>query len=480
MTDSKKIIISVLGLTFIYINTSLFLFYQNWILSPLSYIVSSIFLLYSVFQFRKIEVEKDDKIRKVNLMSILLISIVLTLISGISGFGGISTFDINHHLQKVVDISQLDWPIYYSEPNTFASYYFGFYLLPGLLNSFLGNVKIITFFWDSLGLFIGIFWILIFFNSSLLRAVFVFCHSGLLSIIFPILNQEILFYSKYFYFSDVPWFLLPNYLSLRWVPNQFIYSLILVGVLLNFVNTKNIYYLTTLIISGLFWAPFPTLFIGIFYVVKLSNNFREKSQMFGYDSFCYIVINLFLLSFVFLLLVSNETSQSFTFSITSTERFVEYLYLTIFEVLVFYLLIKKEYRKRADVVIAFVILIFLPLFKLGNANDLYARGSVPMILILFLYFIKSIDFTYLLHFRNVTRIILIVSLSFLPAKYFVYGLVNFKIDLEYKKSRDVYTLIKKDYQSKKIADQYLINSNSIFYRYLLNKSNVRNSELKSF
>ena len=464
----------VLIIIFLYINSSLFLFFLNWISTPYSFLISFVFLGYSVSQFLSINLVHYPVFNRNHLYWIGFISLVLTVVSGISGLGGLPQFDINHHLHKIVDIGKLTWPIYYFDPRSFASYYFGFYTVPGLVYTFFGNVKLVAFCWELLGVYIGLFWIYLFFNKSILKTALVFGHSGLLSIIMPLFKNESLFTSKYFSFSDIPWFLLPNYFTLRWVPNQFIYGVIAIGLFLYFRKTKNLIYISTIVIAGFFWAPFVSLFFGLIYFVSLIHCLYRGYIAWDKNLVYHLVINSFLLSIIFLYLISNQTSQSIIFLIDSKQRIINYCLVLFLEVLVFYSLIQKKYKLRIELLVALVSLITLPLFKLGNGNDLFARGSFPMIFIVFLYFIKSIKFNTTL--VNIKRIVLLLLISILPAKYLIHSVLNFSFKLDFKESRDVYIAIKRDYQSKKVADQYLMNSNSFFYKYLLKKDSINCSD----
>lgn len=469
MNTKKLILIS----TFIYVNISLFLFYQTWVSSPYSFFTSMIFVGFTIFQIKKINIEHIAVVGKRDLILLSVLSLVLILASGVSGLGGIPAFDINHQLQKVVDAGHLKWPIYYREPASYASYYYGFYLIPGLIYSIIGNVKLVMLVWETLGTFLGLYWIFLFLNSNILKTVLVFSHSGLLSILAPLVKQESLIFSRYFYFSDVPWSLLPNYLSLRWVPNQFAFCLIIVGMFLYFRNTKNILYLSTLFISGFFLAPFVSFFVGIIYLSKLAIIFREKLSNQKKEVLSFLIVNGFLVIFLLFYLISNKTSQSFEFQLNTTERIRNYLLLILIEVLILYSFIYKKYRKLMEVRIALVILFLIPLYKLGHYNDFYARGNLPMILILFLFFLKSLKFD--ISYKNLCRLTFIVLMSITPVKYFFYAMSGFSLNTTFKESENVHTLLMKDFQSKDIADQYLMNSNSIFYKYLLNKPTIESN-----
>lgn len=457
------------AMTYLYINLPIALFYLFWLKNPWAITAFLLFAGYSVYQVRTIRSEEYNfHFKWSEILKILGLCIVLIVVSGVSGVGGASTFDTAHHLQKVYDLSHTELPVYYQNASAYASYYYGFYIVPGLLVNFVGNITPVLFLWELCGMFIGLSWLYMLLKRNFLHLILLFLVSGLLSFLVPLFNLENILLSPYFYFFDTRWNLLPMYLSLRWVPNQFIYTIILTGVVM-YLKPGDLLKASTLLISGLFWAPFSALAIGIIFLIRVwPVLIKEKLPSLS----VFLLVNAFFVAFIFLYLLANQTSNALEFTLTDPSRILNYLSLICFEILIFYSLTEPRYRQKTELKVTLAILVLLPLIKLGEGNDLFSRASLPLLLILYIYFIKS--FSYKTRKRPY-RIAVMLLVSLLPLKYIGDNVRKFSTEPFYvpSPSIDTYNLIKKDYQSQKIADQYLMNPNSIFYRCLLDKTAVK-------
>lgn len=456
-------------MTYLYVNLPLALFYLFWLRAPWAIAAFLFFSGYMIYQVLHVGADKYNfYFTWPEILKILGLGTVLILVSGVSGIGGGSAFDISHHIQKVFDFSQSGLPIYYKNASAYASYYYGFYIVPGLLLNFLGNITTVFFLWELGGMFIGLSWLYLILNRNFLYLILLFLVSGLLSFLVPLLKLENFLFSPYFYFHDTRWNLLPMYLSLRWVPNQFIYTVILTGVVL-YLKPRDLPNASTLLISGLFWAPFPALIIGIIYLIRVMPVLvREKAPVLC----IFLLVNAFLVSFIYLYLIANQTSSSLEFTLTDSSRILNYAGLVCFEILVFYWLTEPRFRQKPEMKVVVGLLILLPLVKLGVGNDLFSRASLPLLLILYIYFIKSFSYR---TGKRPYRIVVMVLVSLLPLKYIGDNIRKFSLKPFYVPSAkiDTYNLIRKDYQSQKVADQYLMNRNSVFYRCLLDKNTFK-------
>ncbi len=454
----------LIGLSFLYINVPLVLFYVYWLKWYWILPTVGLFSAYSLYQVYQL---KSPSFTVGEVLKLLGISLALVLVSGISGVGGKSTFDVIHHLQKVYDFSQSSLPIYYDRPSAYASYYFGFYIVPGLILGFMNNITLVMGMWEWLGMFLGLSWIYLVLKRNFLLLLLLFFMSGLLSLLFPLLQGDNLLTSPYFYFKDTRWNLLPMYLSLRWVPNQFIYTLIVTGMIL-YLPAKKLVHLSTLFLAGLFWTPFPTVALGCVYLLRIFPVLRASTWRFLVQFFS---VNLFLAAFLILFLLANQTSTGMEFTLISADRWKNYFLLIGAEILVFYALLEARYRKRKITTLVLLLLLFLPLLKLGVGNDLYSRASLPVLMILYLYFLKSLTATSVL---QGVRILVLLCGALLPLKYVGDNLLQFSMKPHYTpdKMYDTYDLIRRDYKSKTTADQYLMDQKSVFYKYLLDKKKV--------
>ncbi|MDT4875826.1 hypothetical protein FQZ97_1112240 [compost metagenome] len=148
-----------------------------------------------------------------------------------------------------------------------------------------------------------------------------------------------------------------------------------------FLKPRDLVNTSTLLISGLFWAPFPALILGIIYLVRVVPALvKEKIASIS----IFLVVNAFLISFIFFYLTANQTSNSLEFTLTDSSRILNYLSLVCFEILIFYWLTERRYRQKTEMKVVLGILIILPLIKLGVGNDLFSRASLPLLLILYI------------------------------------------------------------------------------------------------
>ncbi len=453
------------ALAVLYVNIPLVLFYYYWLVNPWKILTATLFTgltFYQIFASSNIQIQ----ISAFEKTKIFLLTAALMLVSGITGIGGSSTLDLIHHLQKTYDFSSKSLPIYYDNPSAFASYYFGFYIVPGLILKHVSNIHLLLGIWEMLGLYLGLTWLYLICKRNFYHILLLFFISGVLSFIMPLLEGKNLLSSSYFYFYETRWNLLPMYLSLRWVPNQFIYTLIVTGIVL-YLRPKELVNLSSLFIAGLFWAPFVAIILGIIYLLKVWPEFSKTKVK---NLSIYLGLNVLATLGVALYLLSNQTSSAIEFTLTSSESILNYLLLLFGEIIIFYLLTEKRYKLLMEMKISIVLLIILPMVKLGVGNDLYSRATMPLLLILYLYFIKSLSYPSQWKWA---KILLIGIVSFLPIKYIGSNLKHFSWRPHYVPSeiKDNYDLILRDYQSKTVANQYLMKENSIFYKYLLDKKN---------
>lgn len=452
-------------LTYLYVSVPVSLFYLFWLRNPWAIVAFLLFLGYSVYQVTRIRSEKYNfHFTGSEILKILGLCVVLIVVSGVSGVGGASTFDTSHHIQKVFDLSHMHFPVYYKNATSYASYYFGFYIIPGLMLNILNHITSVFFIWELCGMFIGLLWLYLLLGRNYGYLILLFFVSGLLSFLIPLFRLDNFLLSPYFYFQDTRWNLLPMYLSLRWVPNQFIYTAILTGLVM-YLRPRDLMNSSVLLISGLFWAPFPAFIIGIIYLGRVWPALVKKKAS---SLFIFLLINGFLASFILLYLLANKTSNSLEFTLTTYDRILNYFSLICFEILVFYALTESRYQQRTEMKLTLGILMFLPLIKLGEGNDLFSRASLPLLLILYIYFLKSFSYK---TGKWKYRMIVMVMVSLLPLKYIGDNLRKFSLKPFHVPSAriDTYNLIRKDYQSQKVADQYLMSPDSFFYKFLLKR-----------
>ncbi|MBN1311539.1 MAG: hypothetical protein JXB30_08980 [Anaerolineae bacterium] len=451
-------------------------------------------------------------------MGIIFAGILIAVWLLFSGTGGFGFQNPDHMASNALmrDLIVQDWPITIKiDGKTLNIVYYAAYFLPAAV---IGKIcgwtaaNIAVFVWTTIGVVLAFIWFSILARVDLLKKssntlwlALMFCLSGGLDYIaFYFVRHEI----PYVTFHLEPWagfFTYPSNTSLLyWVPQQAIAAWLLVSFIICAPSIVVVRYLGMLLAVGLIWTPLaviglvPYLFIRLMLVLKrneiqvdritcllnafalfigcvhalyiISNQFKFPLGMLwnfldlrtGWS----LVVKFWLFEFGFLsllallLLVYSAASIR---RISATTTFLETIqrYFGI------------EGYDLAFVVTSLVTLILIPLFKVGYANDLSMRASIPSLFILWAFIARVtliIPFTQnAKKHRNAIPAILqgatlaVVVLSFMTSmteiarsiKFYSFGPPD---EHTVPDSAEASELI--------IVEQRIGNSDSFFYRYL--------------
>lgn len=351
-----------------------------------------------------------------------------------SGIGGIGfqndDWYCHNSLLKLLIEEALPLILHTPDQQTyFYVYYIAYYLPAALIGKFLGwgAANIFLFIWSVVGLIISMAWFLrilefndLLYPSWLAIPIFI-AFSGLDYVgwyyghgQFPELGQHIEWWANYFQYSG-------NTTLLFWVPQHSIAAWILIGVVMfHEVSGSPPHSIGLYVAFTLLWTPFAIIGIIPFLFMLLYKWIKKH----GIKEVCSIS-NLLLAPLIAftsaIYLASNTFSFPISFSpLRSLSFFSIYLAFIFLEVAVFmipiYLLSKNRNDKESYhswLWTSAIILIFLPFFQIGFANDLVMRGSIPAIYVLAIFVCRQLLDTVP---RNIVtfmaKIILLVVLGF--------------------------------------------------------------------
>ena len=410
----------------------------KWYFSLL-FILSSVICLFFAVRFFNKNTDKYIQIKLSTLLVIVIIAILWTWLSGIGGFWAQSK-DYPWRNAIFRDLILRDWPVHYSNPDGYMSYYIGYWLFPavfGKLAYCLGANELWSFRIGNTALAIwSVILILVLFLLliSLLKVsdskkqffvilLFVF-FSGmdLLGSIEPLgVNlYHIEWWADYWQYSSFT-------TCLFWVFNQSVIPWICMALLLQENDVSSFVHIG---IMCLFSGPFP--FVGYFIyavalgIIKLVKAIKDHKILYfikkvfsPQNIICALIIFPFIGAFLlandaisgggklrinednaFVLSeysVDNQIVESETTSETvqsdnniNFQMIGKYIAFIFLEFGIFAVLIARKEYKNPLFYVTIVCLLIFPFLKMGNQADFPMRASIPALFIMYVFVIKFI------------------------------------------------------------------------------------------
>jgi len=374
-----------------------FVFWYRWFIT----IPCIAFILFSLYHMSKARDIGEPDWQNSDMIAIL----VLLAWVGFSGIGGavFQNYDWHKHNAILADLVRYEWPlVYHNDQPYLLIYYIAFYLPSAMIGKVFGNsfvaAQIFLYIWSVIGMIIVYREIKSIFPKKTLIVLLLF-------VVFSGMDVIGIFYKE-----SVDWLINPTqhienwslpvaieYSSfttlLFWVPQHAIAGWVITLMLYRYQEEVHSVFLLWGI--SIFYSPF--IFIGLFpfigYIV-IKNIKKKKARQ-------YITISnitgLMLALIVGLYLISGSSGSSISFlwqDSAVSNVWVVYFVFIVTEVLLlsFALLFSKLSKKEPKgwLYLSIGILIVLPLIKYGHFNDLCMRASIPALLILFIFTIKSL------------------------------------------------------------------------------------------
>jgi hypothetical protein len=392
--------------TFLYIAFPLIPFFLGWV--KLMYGIPLIGILsFGGYRYiNSLNFKEEIFIRNKDLLIGLLILVFWLLLSGAGGMG----YQFSDHIKNntlTKELSNLTWPLEYAVngEKLYLSHYLSFYIVGPFLAGHFGYIyaQLGVFIWTTLGVVLGVFWLarasgglswkfilffILFGGISVFSFVFQYGSGFLNEILKRINDHGYVFWMNSFEIIPL------NYLHitdmLYWTPQHFIPSILGIGILLNdgFVD-KNIKFTAFLLCMLVMWSPL--ILVGIFpyFIFVLFKNRFEG---------VFNVVNLVVAPIIFLVLAayllaieSGELVKHFIFAtegIAISKQIAVFLYFVFFEVLVWVLpihFIKRKNWQSGEKHLFWLltlVLLIIPLYRLGLWNDWCNRVSMPSLVLL--------------------------------------------------------------------------------------------------
>jgi len=478
----------------LFILVPILLFLTNWF-NPL---FASIFvcghIAFFVFYAKDSRIENETIISYQSLFAIAAIALIWTFLTGVGGFF-LQTTDHVGHNSKFYDLYMHQWPILFPEKGTFSCYYYGYYLIPALFFKLVGGISVsFIVCYTFLGIWLGLIWLyLLLFRNILILSVFILCGGILFS-------SELISLALFrFSFSYNPvWSL---FFQSIYVPNQIISVLIAAGIFLYYIRDYRwSFYLITL---TFYWGVFPaavlTLIFGINFIIDLFLN--KKLPRLQTLTINYVLpVILFLPTFLFLT-SSNQTPINHFYKFNTIASLVPFLEVILLILIVISLTKKKSSDKKIlplpIVMTALFMLLLLLTFRMGNFNDLFYRGSIPLFLIILLYVFQTLVIhikenyqlfrtgkkgtlyflTSRLFLNRQAIIILWIGLGCTASLYQIGQMARYNIffktyhPVSYNRFTNSYQALLK-MNGTRDASQYLGNPKSLYFKYLAANNSI--------
>lgn len=408
-----------------------FIFWYKWYIS-IPVLCGLIFIF--IRGISRIKLKKEKEYKEIfNIKKWIAVLLLLLGLNILSGTGGLSYQNGDHNARNAVmhDLIEYDWPVKYEYTeeeskiigfeNGYFSYYFAYWLPSAVVGKVFGfkAANLALFIYQFVGLILFYYFLSRFFNKVRVRYFFVFVAFSGLDAIGQILIDKKLFYSTQhidtwagaFCFSS-------NITQLFWVFNQGVSTWLIMSLLFNETNFKNvgIYMLFILL-----FAPFPAvgyaamIFIlcifGFYGFNKKNNGFLKNFiELFSAQN----IISVIIIGLLAFFLTVNAGSQPKTLfldhfpegSITLAFYLKRYILFWVLELgaLIAIVISKKNYKW---VIAMTIFLSIIPFIYMGYGCDFSNRVSLAMLDVLMILLMEKVnDFK----FKNIGSILIIVYL----------------------------------------------------------------------
>lgn len=436
MTIDKKIL-TFLSLVYLYLPVFVFLLAWVRILVALTAVAVCLFCFCRFFQKgkEKSALQGDITVDRIAFIFALCFFIWIGYYAGYGRFVN-QVGDWEKHNAVLKDLVGREWPVLYynNGEKSMLTYYLGQYIIPAAIGKVVHSVRIAElalYAWNTVGLVLVFMEVCVVVQASSFLKQFILA----LSIPFfsiPLWISELLLKrisginsigsGQWFYRDDT---ILIQYSSnftlLRWVFPQTIPIWLAIAVFL--LNKDKIQNYVFLLLPALFFGTLA--FIGILplaagaAIEKLVKNKKVKEwfrQVFNVENILMSMTVGAVFAFYFWGNVTGEKPDAIGFHVMpyTRETIDIYICFVAVNVLPYALILFRHHKSDAIYFVSIGSLIILPLFKMGQWNDLTMRASIPALFILMIYILQYL-FELLEHYSGsiACRLSLLVIIIFL-------------------------------------------------------------------
>lgn len=411
-TKNRALLISTIA--YIYIPVMIFLigFVKPYFSFPLI-LVLSFFLLRMIEDYQK-EME-ENKTVLIKWWVLLLAVLVLCAFCVFIGWGGWfpQAGDWYKHNAVLRDLSMKNWPVYYMnlEPSM-LTYYIGQYLVPALVGKLTGSFRIaeiLFFVWGVIGL------VLVFIHlqrilkadtvkKQLLSLLILLFFSGAV-----VLTQVVLhnwYPNMTFAPVDRHWVIVgeillqfrSNFVMLRWVFPQCMIPWLLMMLFME--HYKKCEYYALLFLPALLFATFSFVsffayaLMGIVYLlIKQKDKKDVLKRIFSLSNLLPAVGLGGILFFYFLGYVQVQKPDYLGFGLQKYgfSYWGVYVVFCFFAFGIYAVCVWKDNKKIPLYYFTVILLLVIPLFKMGLCNDFVMSVSIPPLFVLMIFVVKFLN-----------------------------------------------------------------------------------------
>jgi len=409
---------------YLYLTAPIAIFAFGW-LKPAYAIFYTGILLVSLYKIHRctelaveIQCEKYDKNSAFTLVAACLLGFTWVYLSGIGGFSFQNPPDFEIRNAYLRDLTSFRWPVVFSydlTPNNgflaghtgALAYYLTFWLPAACVGKLTGwdGANIFLFLWSLTGIYLLFYLIFRYLKSSSIWIVIIFIFWSGLDIVGYVfrtggfkMGEHIERWAILFQYSSFT-------TALYWVFNQAIPIWLIVGLIINHKNSKNILYLYALTLP---YSPFG--FIGltpyvIYYVIESINKnesmptttlFDRSSQIVTFQNVLFPILTLLIFGSYFAskktFYISSPLYLTIYAAVLEHHSFRALKYIGAYVIFCFlefgvYAIILKSYKHEPLYRITIGVLVALPFFDYFDHN-LIMRASFPALFVLMLYTAK--------------------------------------------------------------------------------------------
>ena len=448
-------------LSYFYLVLPFFLFTAFWLNLYAALSGSLIILASFIFAVRLIEARQFIEIRRSTVFWTLLIMAVVVFYSGVGSY----TYQNDDHLYRNAifrDLVLKDWPVLYkiegfeghplNGKTTMMTYYIGFFLPAALVGKLFGFEagRFFLYFWTVLGILLVLFQTARYLNRFSFKVVLIFFAWGTLFFVGSLIKYPLEKFGEegYYLWTGVRLYANSNIGSLYWIFNQAITGWLIMLLILNKADRKNMFFLYSLC---LFLSPFCFAgflpFILYFVITDLVKGGGLKDLVSKYLSFQNIIGALTIVVISYLYLSNNPSGRTFRYY-----PFESFKVMAAFMVLswgIIAVILFPKFYKEPLYWLSILILVPLPFFQQGPGPDFPARISMPAFFILMLFAMKLVLFKK----NSISRLLMIGYLL-------VAGVAHFTFEV----GRSVYETTYANLSYRTNLDQVLMNSDKEEFR----------------
>jgi len=427
----KTSLFSILG--YIYLVLPIFIFllgFCNTFIAIVGTLVLLISLYFAIKSAPKLWLPNNKK----DWIYICLILLLVIAWIYYSGIGALSFQNSDHNCRNPIFelLVTQSWPVTTDNGEYILTYYIGFWLLPAVIGKIFNSITVGYYaqvIWAVIGTFLTLYYVFSIFKKKIFIPVIIFIFFSGLDILGCILFSTLKgvlfdpYYSPFNIVKHIEWWY-PRFqfssftTQLYWVFNQAIPAWIGTMLLYHQKNNKSIIFLyTSLFISST--LPAIGLLPFVFYwVLKNGNNniknaFNKRHLIDALKSvftFQNIIGGLFILICSYLYLSNNIAGHNVDIIPQTTSNSFIFWLLTFFllEVGVYIICISNYSKKDPLFYIMIACFLLYPYQILGGSFDFCMRATIPALLILYIFILKTLYFKNSI--KNISVLCLIITL----------------------------------------------------------------------